>query len=207
MQGGTMIKLKDSFYEKSSLDLSKQLLGKILTNVIDGNRISGRIVEVEAYMGIDDKAAHSYGGKRTERTEIMYGKPGLMYVFMIYGMYYCANIVAGALDVPQAVLIRALEPVDGHEEMSKRRFNKSFNQLTNKEKIKLTNGPGKLCMAMGINKTFNGLDLSKDNIFLEDDGYKPTIITSKRIGIAYAEDAVDFPWRFYIKDNKYVSVK
>lgn len=202
-----MIKLNDSFYEKSALVLAEELLGKLLTQVVDGNRICGRIVEVEAYMGTLDKAAHSYGGKRTERTEVMYGKPGLMYIFIIYGMYYCANIVAGALDNPQAVLIRALEPVEGQETMALNRYNKAFSDLTKQEKIKLTNGPGKLCMAMGINKTFNGLDLSKDKVFLEDDGYKPTIITSKRIGIAYAEEAVDFPWRFYIKDNKYVSIK
>lgn len=202
-----MDKLNELFYKKSSLLLAQQLLGKILINNLDGHKISGRIVEAEAYMGVDDKAAHSYKGKRTPRTEIMYGKPGLLYVFMIYGMYNCLNIVAGDIDVPQAVLIRALEPLEGKEEMSIKRFNKAYESLTKSEKTKLTNGPGKLCMAMGITRNFNGLDLSKANIYLEDDGYRPLIVTSKRVGIDYAEEAKDFPWRFYIKDNNYVSIK
>ncbi len=158
-------------------------------------------------MGIIDKAAHSYGGKRTNRTEIMYGEPGFIYVFMVYGMHYCVNIVAGEIDVPQAVLIRAIEPIEGIEEMAVKRYKKQLKELTPKQIINLTNGPGKLCMAMGIDKTANGKDLCEDEFYFEDDGYIPEIVTSKRIGIDYAEEAVDFPWRFYIKGNKFVSVK
>ena len=202
-----MTKLARQFYEKSSIQLSQDLLGKIFVNIIDGKKISCRIVEVEAYMGINDKAAHSYGGKRTNRTEVMYGKPGLLYVFIVYGLYNCANIVAAEIDIPQAVLIRAVEPLEGMEEMAIRRFNKQYSELSKKQKINLTNGPGKLCIAMGIDRNLNGKDLCLDNLYMEEDGYKPEIVTSKRIGIDYAEEAIDFLYRFYIKDNKYVSVK
>lgn len=202
-----MMKLSRDFYKKSSIHLSQDLLGKIFVNIIDGKKLRCRIVEVEAYMGTEDKAAHSYRGKRTKRTEVMYGKPGLLYVFFVYGMYNCVNIVAAEVDVPQAVLIRAAEPLEGMEEMAIRRFNKQYSELSEKQKINLTNGPGKLCIAIGIDKTANGEDLCSDNLYLEEDGYKPEVVTSKRIGIDYAEEAVDLPFRFYIKDNKYVSVQ
>ena len=195
------------FYEKSSLELSKELLGKVLIHEIKGNKVGGRIVEVEAYMGVEDKAAHSYGGRRTKRNEVMYGEPGLLYVFSIYGMYSCVNIVVAEKNDPQAVLIRAIEPLYGIEEMSLRRFNRKYSELTKKEIRNLSNGPGKLCIAMGIDKRLNGMDLCKDNIYVEDDECKVEIVTSKRVGIDYAEEAADFPWRFYIKGNDYVSVK
>lgn len=204
------MKLPRDFYKKSSLQLSQDLLGKIFVNIIDGKKISCRIVEVEAYLGIEDKAAHSYRGKRTKRTEVMYGKPGFLYVFIVYGMYNCANIVAADVGVPQAVLIRAAEPLEGMEEMAIRRFNKQYSELSEKQKINLTNGPGKLCIAIGIDRTANGKDLCLDNLdslYVEEDGYKPEVVTSKRIGIDYAEEAVDLLYRFYIKDNKYVSVQ
>jgi DNA-3-methyladenine glycosylase len=201
------MKLSRDFYKKSSIQLSQDLLGKIFVNIIHGKKISCRIVEVEAYMGVEDKAAHSYRGKRTKRTEVMYGKSGLLYVFIVYGMYNCANIVAAEEDVPQAVLIRAVEPLEGIEEMAIRRFNKQYSELSEKEKINLTNGPGKLCIAMGIDRTANGEDLCLDNLYLEEDGYKSEVVTSKRIGIDYAEEAVDLLYRFYLKDNNYVSVK
>lgn len=199
--------LSRSFYSKNSLELSQELLGKIFVHEIEGNKVGGRIVEVEAYMGIEDKAAHSYGGKRTKRTEVMYGLPGLLYVYLIYGMYNCANIVAGEKDVPQAVLIRAIEPIYGLDQMAHNRFKKSYSELSKKQKILMVNGPGKLCMAMGINKELNGIDLCKSNLYLLDDGYKAEVLKSKRIGIDYAEEAADFLWRFYLKDNIYVSVK
>jgi len=201
-----MMKLTRDFYKKSSIQLAQDLLGKIFVNIIDGKKISCRIVEVEAYMGIEDKAAHSYGGKRTKRTEVMYGKPGLLYVFIVYGMYNCANIVAAEVGVPQAVLIRAAEPLEGMEEMAIRRFNKQYSELSEKQKINLTNGPGKFCIAIGIDRTSNGKDLCFDNLYLEEDGYKPEVVTSKRIGIDYAEEAIDLLYRCYIKNNIYVSV-
>jgi DNA-3-methyladenine glycosylase len=198
-------KLEREFYCQSSLQLAQKLIGKILVHNINGQKISGRIVEVEAYMGIEDKAAHSYAGKRTKRTEVMYGIPGILYVFSIYGMYSCVNVVAGEVDEPQAVLIRAIEPIDGLNQMSLNRYKKSYEFLSRKEKLNLTNGPGKLCMAIGINKSVNGVDLCNDIFFLEDNEYRFEIVCSKRIGIDYAEEAVDSLWRFYIKDNMYVS--
>lgn len=200
-----MKKLEREFYKKPSVQLAQDLIGKILVRNINGQKISGRIVEVEAYMGIEDKAAHSYAGKRTKRTEIMFGISGMLYVFLIYGMYNCVNIVAGELDEPQAVLIRAIEPIDGLDQMSFNRYGKSYEELFKKERLNITNGPGKLCMAMGIDKSSNGVDLCQGNFFIEADEYKAEIISSKRIGIDYAEEAVDFLWRFYIKDNSFVS--
>ena len=194
-----MNKLEREFYSKSSIQLAQGLIGKILVHKINGQRISGRIVEVEAYMGIEDKAAHSYAGKRTKRTEVMYGIPGILYVFLIYGMYSCVNIVAGELNEPQAVLIRAIEPIDGLEKMSFNRYKKSYEKLSKKERLNITNGPGKLCIAMGIDKSSNGVDLCKDDFYIETDDYKAEIISCKRIGIHYVEEAADFLWRFYIK--------
>jgi DNA-3-methyladenine glycosylase len=198
-------KLEREFYCQSSLKLAQELPGKILVHTSNGHTMSGRIVEVEAYMGVEDKAAHSYAGKRTKRTEVMYGIPGILYVFSIYGMYNCVNIVAGEVDEPQAVLIRAVEPIDGLNQMSFNRYKKSYEFLSKKERLNLTNGPGKLCMAMGIDKSANGIDLCNDIFFLEDTEYRPEIVSSKRIGIDYAEEAVDFPWRFYSKDAIFVS--
>ncbi|MBC8060216.1 MAG: DNA-3-methyladenine glycosylase [Clostridiaceae bacterium] len=200
-----MNKLERSFYRKSSIQLAQDLVGKVLVHKINGQKVSGRIVEVEAYMGIEDKAAHSYGGKRTKRTEVMFGMPGILYVFLIYGMYSCVNIVAGELEEPQAVLIRGIEPLDGVDKMAFNRYGKTFEELSKKERVNITNGPGKLCIAMGIDKTANGVDLCKDDFFVEDDKCRPEIVSSKRIGIDYAEEAVDFLWRYHIKDNRYVS--
>lgn len=200
-----MSKLEREFYSKSSIQLGQELVGKILVHNINGQRISGRIVEVEAYMGVEDKAAHSYAGKRTKRTEVMYGIPGILYVFLIYGMYSCVNVVAGELDEPQAVLIRAIEPIEGLDKMSFNRYGRPFEELSEKERLNISNGPGKLCIAMGIDKASNGIDLCKEDFFIEADEYNAEIISSKRIGIDYAEEAVDFLWRFYIKDNRFVS--
>lgn len=202
------MKLHREFYNRDTLQVSKELLGKVL--VVNNNNIlcKGKIVEVEAYMGPMDKAAHSYNNRRTKRTEIMYGKPGFSYVYFIYGLYYCMNVVTREEGVPQAVLIRAVEPIAGFEDMSLRRFKKAYSELSNREKINITNGPSKLCSAMGIGRELNGLDLLGDIIYIEDgkeENFK--MVTAKRVGIDYAEEAKDYPWRFYIEDNKYVSKK
>lgn len=203
-----MKKLDREFYNRDSVIVAKELLGKILVHEVDGQKISAKIVEVEAYMGVEDKAAHSYGGRRTPRVEVMYGEPGFSYVFIIYGMYYCFNIVTREAGVPQAVLIRAVEPIEGFDQMAQNRFNKPYEQLNKTQKLTLTNGPGKLCNALLINKTQNGEDLCDNKLYvLEGQKEDFNIISSKRVGIDYAEEAKDFPWRFYIKDNKYVSVK
>jgi DNA-3-methyladenine glycosylase len=196
------------FYNRDSLIVARELLGKVLVHEINGQRISAKIVESEAYMGIADKAAHSYGGRRTPRVEVMYGGPGFSYVFIVYGMYYCFNIVTREEGNPQAVLIRAVEPIGGLDLMAQNRFKKTYNQLTQSQIKNLTNGPGKLCRALLIDKSLNGEDLCGDKLYVEEgDNEEFNIISSKRVGVDYAEEAKDYLWRFYIEDNKYVSVK
>ncbi|MCC9293708.1 DNA-3-methyladenine glycosylase [Clostridium sp. MT-14] len=203
-----MKKLQRNFYNKDTLSVAKNLLGKILVHTINGKRLSGRIVETEAYKGITDKAAHSYGGRRTKRTEVMYGPCGFSYVYMIYGMYYCFNIVTEKKDIPEAVLIRAVEPLENLNEISLNRYNRLFSSL-NKTQIKnLTNGPGKLCKGLAIGKTENKLDLYGNTLYIAEDNFSNfNIKNAKRIGISYAQEAADYPWRFYIENNIYVSVK
>ncbi|WMJ79791.1 DNA-3-methyladenine glycosylase [Clostridium sp. MB40-C1] len=200
------MKLNREFYFKDATILAKELLGKVMVHEVDGVKISGKIVETEAYMGAIDKGAHTYNWKRTPRVEVMYGKPGLAYVYFIYGMYYCFNVVAKEEGIPQAVLVRALEPLEGKEVMSKNRFKKPLETLTKREIINLTNGPSKLCNALKIDKTKNGEDLCGDNLYILQDGNQEfTVEVSERIGIDYAEEAKDYLWRFYVKDNPYVS--
>ena len=196
------------FYNRDSIVVAKELLGKILVHEIGGKKISAKIVETEAYMGVNDKAAHSYGGRRTERVEVMYGDAGFAYVFLVYGLHCCFNIVTGEKDVPQAVLIRALEPLSNIEEMSNHRFKKTYATLTTPQSKALTNGPGKLCSALAISREHNGIDLCGNKLYLVDsDNENFSIVTTKRVGIDYAMEAKDYPWRFYIKDNAHVSVK
>lgn len=203
-----MKKLDREFYNRDSIIVARELLGKTLVHEVDGQKISAKIVEVEAYMGIEDKAAHSYGGRRTPRVEVMYGGAGFSYVFIIYGMYYCFNIVTREEGNPQAVLIRAVEPIEGFDLMAQNRFKKLYNQLSKIQIKGITNGPGKLCNALLIDKELNGEDLCGSKLYVEEgQGEKFTVISSKRVGIDYAEEAKDYLWRFYIKDNKYVSVK
>ncbi|MCQ1530346.1 DNA-3-methyladenine glycosylase [Lutispora saccharofermentans] len=203
------MKLNRSFYGENAVDLSKQLLGKYLVHIVRNEELIGRIAEVEAYMGYGDKAAHSYKGKRTARTEVMYGEEGHAYVYFIYGMYYCLNVVAAEKEVAQAVLIRAVEPVKGVEYMANYRYGKAIEELKKSQIKNLTNGPGKLCRAFNITKECNGEDLTGDRLFICENQKQEEpfeIVKTKRIGIDYAEEARDFPWRFYIKDNPYVSI-
>lgn len=202
-------KLERNFYKKNAIDLSKALLGKYLMHHINGEILTGKIVETEAYMGFNDKGAHTYNGRRTARTEVMYGEEGHAYIYLIYGMYNCLNVVAAEKEIAQAVLIRALEPIEGFEKMALYRFNKSFNELKKQQITNLTNGPGKLCKAFNITKDLNGEDLINNRLYISDKkGCKESfdIVEAKRIGIDYAEEAKDYLWRFYIKGNKYVSV-
>lgn len=200
--------LTRDFYIKDSVIVARELLGKVLVHELNGERLAVKIVETEAYMGVDDKAAHSYGGKRTQRVEVMYGLPGFSYVFMIYGIHNCFNIVTREEGIPQAVLIRAGEPIEGLNVMAMNRFHKSSIELTGNQIKKLTDGPGKLCQGMAIDRSLNGMDLCGGKLYVtEGDGEKFTVLSSKRIGIDYAQEAKDYLWRFHIKDNSYVSVK
>lgn len=204
-----MKKLSREFYNRPSVDVAPDLLGKYLVNTVEDMQIIGKIVEVEAYMGPSDKAAHSYNNKRTPRTEVMFGLPGFAYVFAIYGMHNCMNIVTNGIDKPQAVLIRALEPISSLEKMAELRYKKAFSICTNREILGLTNGPGKLCKAMNISITNNKEDLCGESLYILEDTSEdtPQIVTTTRINIDYAEEAIDYPWRFYIKYNKYVSYR
>lgn len=204
-----MKKLSRGFYNRPTLDVAKELLGKFIVLNTGDSRLVSKIVETEAYIGRIDKAAHCYNNKKTPRTEVMFGKPGIAYVYLIYGMYHCLNIVTEEEGEAAAVLIRAVEPIEGLEEMISNRYKKSIGEIKRKESINLTSGPGKLCIAMGITKKYNGEDLCGEELFLteETSPAKMDIVTSKRINIDYAEEAIDFPWRFYIKDNPYVSKK
>ena len=196
-------KLPREFYTRSdTLEIAQDLLGKILVVPTEaGERVSGIIVEAEAYLGAQDKAAHSYNNRRTTRTETMFAVGGTVYIFFIYGMYFQFNIVAGEAGAPHAVLIRAIEPLENIEIMRERRG-------TMKD-ANLTSGPGKLCIALDINRRFNGEDLLGNKIWLEE-GKKvsaDSIACGKRIGIDYAEEYAEKPWRFWIKDNPFISRK
>lgn len=194
-------KLPREFYLRSKvLIVARDLLGKLL--VVpgpNGERVSGKIVEVEAYRGPEDRASHAYGGRRTKRTETMYRAGGVAYVYFVYGMYFQFNVVSAVEDTPHAILVRALEPVEGIETMRARRHaHKDHN---------LTSGPGKLCIAMGIDRELDGADLLGSHVWLEEyERVSPRrIARGPRIGIDYAEQWIDKPWRFWVKDNKYVS--
>jgi DNA-3-methyladenine glycosylase len=202
------MKLAREFYARDTITVAKELLGNILVHNIDGILIKGRIVETEAYLGVEDKAAHSYGGRRTNRVEVMYGPAGHAYVYFIYGMYFLLNIVTEREGIPQAVLIRGIEPVEGLNSMATYRFNKPYVELTPYEKKNLTNGPGKLTKAFNIDRKLNGIDLCGSRLYVEEGEKKDfNIVQTTRIGIDYAEEARDFPYRFYIENNPYVSVK
>jgi len=194
-------KLPREFYLRSNvLTVAKDLLGKLL--VVpgpNGKRASGKIVEVEAYRGPEDRASHAFGGRRTKRTETMYGSGGVAYVYFVYGMYYQFNVVSNVADTPHAILVRALEPVEGIEIMRERRHTHSDHNLTS--------GPGKLCIAMGIDRQLNAADLLGDRVWLEEFEHVPPrrIARGPRIGIDYAQEWIDKPWRFWIRDNRYVS--
>jgi DNA-3-methyladenine glycosylase len=198
-------KLKRAFYERDTLMVARELLGMYLVHNSKEGTSVGIIVEAEAYIGPNDAASHAYRG-RTSRNEVMFGPGGYAYVYFIYGMHYCFNIVTQKADFPAAVLVRALEPVEGIDLMARRR---GIPQITGKTQINLTNGPAKLCEAMGIDKSVNGADLCGNELFITTPE-KPAsfkIITTPRINIDYAGEAIEYPWRFLAKGNRFVSRK
>lgn len=194
-------KLDRQFYTRDLLTVAYELLGKHLVKKEKGKILSGRIIEVEAYDGSVDEAAHTFIGK-TKRNEIMFNIGGYLYVYFTYGNHYCCNVVTGEEGKGTAILIRAIEPLEGISTMIKNRFHRDL--LNEKEKFNLTNGPGKVCQALSINKSHYGIDLTGDEIYLIDQPLidKQNVVITKRIGI---KKSVDLPWRFYIKDNPYVS--
>ncbi|MBR4903156.1 MAG: DNA-3-methyladenine glycosylase [Selenomonadaceae bacterium] len=193
-----MMKLSREFYLRDGLTVARELIGKKLVTNLSEGVTGGIIVETEAYMGAIDAAAHSYRGK-TERTKIFYGEGGFVYVYLIYGMHICTNVVANVENIPEAVLIRALEPVEGIELMKHRRGKSNL--------LDLCSGAGKLSQALGITKNFYGADLCGDEIFIETTDFRAEITATKRINIDYAGKAADYLWRFVAAGNKFLSVK
>jgi DNA-3-methyladenine glycosylase len=199
------MKLERSFYMRNTLIVAKELLGRVLVHKTPEGVSKGRIVETEAYMGPEDKGAHSYGGRHTPRMDPLYKTGGFAYIYQLHGHNYCINVVTQKENMPQAVLIRALEPVEGLELMIRRRN----IDISTKSKFKnLTNGPSKLCQAMAIDTSLNGIDLCGDELFIisgADLRSDEEIVATKRIHIDYAEEYKDKPWRFLLKGNEFVS--
>ena len=199
--------LESNFFKRDTVEVAKNLLGKKIIRNISGNFFCAKIVETEAYLGLEDRACHSYGGNITKRNEILYKEAGTIYVYLIYGMYNLLNIVTKNENDPEAVLIRAVEPIENIDAMAVNRFGKIYKDLSSYQKKNLTNGPGKLTMAMGIDRALNGKILSQDYLYIEEGEDVRNIIETKRIGIDYAGEDANLPLRFYIEDNPYVSVK
>ena len=197
-------KLDISFYDrKDVVQIAKELLGKILITQVEGIRCSGRIVETEAYAGVYDRASHAFGGRRTARSEHLYGGPGTVYVYICYGMHHLFNVITNKKDIPHGVLIRALEPMEGVGQMLIR----SGKELAD---FTLTKGPGNLARAMGISKLYTGGDLFSEEIFIADDRLrykKDQIGITKRIGVESAREDAELPYRFIVRGSPYVSSK
>ena len=197
-----MKKIKQSFYTSNNvLEISKNLLGKVFVTNLNSKITSGVIIEVEAYLGANDKASHSYNNKRTQRTEPMFLKGGISYVYLCYGIHHLFNIVVGRKNNPCAILIRAIKPLTGINIMLKRRKSSKVTK-------ELTNGPGKLTQALGITTKLNKKSLIGNKIWIEDQEIKfakKDILSSPRIGVDYAGRDAKLPYRFYIKNNKWVS--
>ncbi len=199
-----MKKLPGLFYQRENVtELAKELLGKLLVTKWDGIITSGRIVEVEAYNGVVDKASHAFDGRKTKRNEIMYADGGVTYVYLCYGIHHLFNVVTNNKETPHAILIRALEPVKGIETMLQRTGKKALDNT-------LTKGPGNLSKAMGLFTKHSGFSLLSKELFIADDGFvfnKKEIASSPRVGVDYAGKDALLPYRFFIKGNPFVSGK
>lgn len=209
-------RLPRDFFTRDGLTVAKELLGKILVHETDHGTIRGVITEVESYMGEEDKGSHTYGGKRTERTEPMYHIGGTSYVYLIYGMYSCMNIACMTDGIPQAVLLRSVEPADevsaqimrklrlepiNHRQLKKNKPVFTEEHLPDSLVKHLADGPGKMCIAMDISRADNDIDMVTSNVFYVTEGVAivpEQILVGKRIGIDYAEEAADYLWRFYL---------
>jgi DNA-3-methyladenine glycosylase len=203
MEISNLKKINRAFYKRGVLTVARELPGKILVKSDTKPLLAGKIVEVEAYDGIIDEAAHTFIGK-TNRNKIMFEEGGYFYVYFTYGNHFCCNIVTGKKDHGTAVLIRGIEPLTGIQQMILNRYGR--NLVNEKEKYNLTNGPGKICQAFGINREYYGEDLINGRIYLLNQRMLPDdkIVQTTRIGI---KKSIELPWRFYIKDNPFVSRK
>lgn len=193
-----MMKLDKSFYTRDTLTVARELLGCHIIHKTPEGILEMRITETEAYCGINDKACHTYGGRKTDRTEVMFRQGGCAYVYLIYGMYNCLNVVTEEEGNPCAVLIRGCETVGNPDPVSLRRYGVPYKELDSYRKKHLADGPGKLCLAMDIDRRLNGADLTGDILYITKGDTPAEIKTGKRINIDYAEEAADYPWRFYL---------
>jgi len=199
--------LSREFYNGNTVKIAQSLLGKYLVRILDGITLAGRITETEAYIGKCDKACHAYQYRRTDRTATMFGNPGHAYIYLIYGMYHCLNFVTEPEGEPSAVLIRAIEPIVGIETIRTLRFGN--RKMTAYRRKNFMNGPGKVCQGLSLTRAENGTDLTGSTLFVcdspEDIGLAPLphvperMCTGPRIGVDYAEEAKDFPWRFWLE--------
>lgn len=199
------MKLPQSYYlQDDVVVIARDLIGKRIVSVIDGDLTSGIITETEAYRGYDDKACHAHLGRFTERTKIMYEEGGVAYVYLCYGIHHLFNIITNSKDRADAVLIRAVAPIEGIEVMLERRSKEQLDKT-------LTSGPGNFTKAFGLDRSHYGADLTGDQVWIEEDKNvvlkEKEIRVSKRIGIDYAEEDKDLPWRFYLNSSIYVSKK
>ncbi|MCX4372284.1 MAG: DNA-3-methyladenine glycosylase [Dysosmobacter sp.] len=203
-----MARLSQNFYAQDTLKAAQLLLGKYLIRRLNGEILAGRIIETEAYIGRCDKACHAYQYRRTARTETLFAPPGTAYIYLIYGMYHCLNFVTEPEGEPAAVLLRALQPVAGTETMTRLRY--GDKPLTAFRKKNFLNGPGKVCQALALTRAENGVNLTGDTLFIcdcpEDAGLsgfpvpaEEHISAGPRVGVDYAEEARDFPWRFRLE--------
>lgn len=191
--------LPRSFFLNETTQVAESLLGSYLVREVGGEKLIGKIVETEAYLGLKDPCCHSFTGSKTPRTRIMYLPGGHSYVYFTYGMHYCFNVVTGGEDKPEAVLIRALEPVQGVSQMKKNR-NKS-------EKGELCSGPAKLCQALGITKDLNARDLTRGDFYISKGRRLGEVETDSRVGLPLYKDSAYWFLRFYIKNNPFVSLR
>lgn len=202
-----MARLTHAFFDRDTVAAAQALLGKYLVRNLDGQLLAGRITETEAYIGRCDKACHAYNYRRTPRTETLFMGPGYAYIYLIYGMYHCLNFVTEPEGEPAAVLLRGLEPAAGTETMRRLRFGEA--PMNDYRRKNFLNGPGKVCKALALTTAQNRLDLEGDTLFLCDSladiGEKDLpvnpehICAGPRIGVDYAEEAKDFPWRFWLE--------
>ena len=206
-----MTRLSREFYNGNTIDISRELLGKYLVRCLDGEALVGRITETEAYIGRCDKACHAYGYKKTPRTSTLFMEPGHAYIYFIYGMYHCLNFVTEPAGEPAAVLIRAIQPAAGMETMRRLRYGDA--PMTAYRRKNFSNGPGKVCKALSLSSSENKMNLTGDVLFVceslsdiglpEDSPHSGEVLRcGSRIGIDYAEEARNFPWRFWLEKER-----
>ena len=196
MTDGGWIMLKKEFFIRDARIVAQELLGKILVFRNHGEIMKAYITETEAYLGVEDKASKAYRGKKTKGNAPMFLEGGHAYVYMTYGMHFLFNVVTGEKDDPQAVLIRGVEMIQGIKIASQNRFGLNDDRLTEKQRRRISDGPGKFTKAYGLNKEQNGCMLIEGNLYFEEGSPIKKIYASKRIGIDYAEEAKEFLWRY-----------